>query len=169
MYFEYDKVITQTTDILPKVDIRNDGGCVYAAPTKYVTLDKHVWEYKDMGKTKIGPIPEAFRNMLINAYALKNGKNVDNKKVNVKSNTKKEDKIENKNVKSNMSDNDIKFFIDCLHSKRADSYADWTNFGAMIKYHNATDKGFKLFKYFSQKSNDYDNAIFRRWICFKAF
>ena len=165
VYFKYDKDITQTTDILPKVDIRNDGGCVFAAPTKYMTLDKEVWEYKDMGKTKIGPIPEAFRDILMNAYELKNGSNkVTNKTV----------KAESKptiqaNAKSDMSDEDVKYFIDCLNSNRADSYADWTNFGAMIKHHNATDEGFELFKYFSQKSDDYDDATFEDGSALKLF
>jgi hypothetical protein len=52
MYFSYNAILKSTTNVMlnfPKVDIRNDGGCVIAPPTSYKGLDKKTYTYEKMG------------------------------------------------------------------------------------------------------------------------
>ena len=65
----YTPLVKQTTNIIPQVDIRNDGGCVFAPPTRYKTLDGETAKYSvhiapPEGKIKI-PYPPEFIDFLV--------------------------------------------------------------------------------------------------------
>jgi hypothetical protein len=51
IYFKYNKQLPTTTNInnLEGIDIRNDGGCVIAPPTKYKLLNGETTKYKYIG------------------------------------------------------------------------------------------------------------------------
>jgi len=67
IYGLYDANLKQTTNILPAVDIRNEGGCVFAPPTKYSMVNGEETGYKvfkTVAKIKT-PFPSDFVEMLI--------------------------------------------------------------------------------------------------------
>ena len=60
VYCLYDESIKTTTNamiVYDKVDIKNDGGMVFAPPTRYNLLDGTIVKYEDMGGN-ILPIPD---------------------------------------------------------------------------------------------------------------
>ena len=68
VYFLYDERCPNTTNVFESdrfcdVDIRNDGGVIYAPPTKYQLLDGTTAEYKYIGGN-IKPVPELLITML---------------------------------------------------------------------------------------------------------
>ena len=66
IYCLYDEAIKTTTNamlVYDKVDIRNDGGMVFAPPTKYKLLDGTIVKYDDLGG-EILPIPDIIINNL---------------------------------------------------------------------------------------------------------
>lgn len=66
MFFEYDERFKNGTDVFEEfkgVDIRNDGGCVYAPPTTYALPCGKQVSYEDLGG-KVYPIPEDLFELL---------------------------------------------------------------------------------------------------------
>ncbi len=76
IYGAYTPLVKQTNDIIPSVDIRNDGGCAFAPPTRYKTLDGETTGYSvhicpSTNKIKI-PFPPEFIDYLVKEQTKKN-------------------------------------------------------------------------------------------------
>jgi len=74
LYYKYDEELKQTVKILKTIDIRNDGGFVISAPTKYKNEDGEEFKYSlvNNGNNKINKIPKDFKHFLLNNFNNKN-------------------------------------------------------------------------------------------------
>lgn len=57
LYFQYCEEAKQTQEDVPNIDIRNDGGFVFAPPTEYELPDKTIAGYKIINAVKPAPFP----------------------------------------------------------------------------------------------------------------
>lgn len=56
-YYQYDSQIKQTQTQIPHVDIRNDGGLIFAPPTTYTMPDGEVAGYQILDDVALAPFP----------------------------------------------------------------------------------------------------------------
>ncbi len=194
-YFHYDKDLE---DIKSKdhcfgrdydIDIKTNGGCVIAPPTKYYNnnLGKEVeykWE-KSIFEHKPSKIPKWIKNLLLEKKA---------EKQKVKKELKKENSDEKVRIMENYhgsplekmlplvaqitnSDlfedselnftiSELKLILDMLNKERNNNYNDWINIGMCL--YNINTQYLLLWIEWSQKSNKYEDGICEeKWNSFK--
>jgi len=135
----------------PKVDIRNDGGMVFAPPTTYKLKDGTICKYEDKG----GAILE-FPTELVHLQKSV----IKQQKAEVKQ-KKKEDKQKKDESLTNMEEICKQIIDKGLLDHKCDDYGDWTKVGFAIfnSIHN-----FELFDLFSQRSASYDaDGVLKFW------
>jgi hypothetical protein len=64
-YFNYNPIIKGLSDVLPKIDARNDGNCIIAPPTKYTDLQNNICEYTILYDSKRIDIPQGVINDIL--------------------------------------------------------------------------------------------------------
>lgn len=157
IYFEYHPELNNGTDVMDDfegVDIRNDGGIIYAPPTTYELPDKTVVHYKLIGGDVIA-FPDELFNLLNNkGKKTKVVTNVDKKIKTKTTNTKVVTPIEPVVSVAKYTKQQLMQLVQLIDKKRADDYAEWTKIGIIINSINNTNDGFEVFKMFSQKSSE---------------
>ena len=140
LYFKYISSLKQTTNIngLQGIDIRNDGGCVIAPPTKYKLLNGEKAKYKYIGG-EILDMP----SYLLNLFT---PKKVEKKGI----------KEEKKEFNDDMKAKEIIKLINLLDISRCQNYDDWVKIG-MIIYNELNESGRYIYHAFSKVcSEKYD-------------
>ena len=141
LYFKYINSLKNGTNIndIKGVDIRNDGGCVLAPPTKYKLLSGETSKYKYIGG-EILDIP----SYLLNLFTCK------------KVEKKKSLKEEKKEFNNDMKTKEIIKLINLLDISRCQNYDDWVKIG-MIIYNELDESGRYIYHAFSKVcSEKYD-------------
>jgi P4 family phage/plasmid primase-like protien len=180
-YFRYDKDLEEVKSkdhCFGKnydIDIKTNGGCVIAPPTKYYNenLEKEVeykWE-KSIFDKKPSKMPKWIKNLLLE-------KKVEKQKL--KNEVKNEEK---ENIKENISElqnleisqqdselsftiNDIETLLDMINESRNNNYADWLSVGMCL--HNINPKYLLLWEKWSQQSEKYEEGTCeKKWDSFK--
>lgn len=64
-YYQYDKSVLQTQNEIADVDIRNDGGLVFAPPTTYTMPDGTIAGYKVLDDIPLAPFPIGWYSSLL--------------------------------------------------------------------------------------------------------
>ena len=151
LFFTYDPRLKSTTDCftVPKIDIRNDRGCVLAPPTTY-SYEGTVYGYEDMGGV-VGPIPEALYEFImprafkdddpvaIAAYAADMAESPG-------SAVETMDEEEKAVVMGQ-----VQHLVSLLSPERARPYSSWSETGFAI-HHELGMEGLELFLEFSSKA-----------------
>jgi hypothetical protein len=154
LYGKYNPDLKTGTNVFekyPKVDIKNDGGCVFAPPTKYTLLDGSVVQYEDKG----GAILEFPKEIVELQKSV-----IKQQKAEVKQ-KKKEDKQKKDESLTNMEEICKQTIEKGLLDHKCDDYDDWTKVGFALfnSLHN-----FELFDLFSQRSANYDkDGVVKFW------
>ena len=157
------------------IDIRTNGGCIIAPPTKYNNnnLNKEVeytWE-KNIFENKIISLPSWIKKLL--------DKNQDkkNKKIENKDNGYNGDNVENENQFQNIvlnqedteidfNSDDIEILINLLSNNRCENYNDWVSVGMCL--FNLSKNYLYIWRKWSQKSEKYENGSCEsKWNSFK--
>jgi P4 family phage/plasmid primase-like protien len=174
IYFNYNEKAKQTTNAFDEyegIDIRNDGGMVFAPPTTYNLLDKTECKYELIGGELID-VPDYLIDNLKSVKAEKS-RNEKQTKINIK-------EVLQDKIKYESTDKDfdkIKLGIENgLLNKKAsvndgtfgESYDDWRDVGLAL-YTSFDSKGYELFKMFSElNKKKYDEAYTKStWKSFK--
>ena len=157
------------------IDIRNDGGLIYAPFSTYKDENGKVHEYKLYGSNyelddfvddlvnynNLYEIPENF--------LLPKTKKITDFKDETKTIQKKDvEKIES-NIKIDMDINKIKSFLDKLNIERLDDYDNWVKIGMILfNISNGSLEYLNLFDEISKKSNKYiEGECLKKWSSFK--
>jgi P4 family phage/plasmid primase-like protien len=190
-YFQYDKDLEEVKSkdhCFGKdydIDIKTNGGCVIAPPTKYYNenLKKEVeykWE-KSIFEHKPSKMPKWIKNLLLE-------KKVEKQKL--KKETNKDENIGtlinqsvsflnetsplaanvtgdvNEDSELNFTINDIECIIDMLNESRNNSYNDWLSVGMCL--YNINPKYLLLWEKWSQQSEKYEEGnCEEKWDSFK--
>jgi P4 family phage/plasmid primase-like protien len=193
LYFEYDdelENIKSKDHYFGKeydIDIKTNGGCVIAPPTKYYNnnLKKEVvykWE-KDIFKNKPAKMPDWIKSILLNKIKNVESKNAESKKK-IKTEETKESVIKkhefnlnniinfqnDENIEDdselNFTIKDIEILLDLLSENRYDNYNDWVSVGMCL--YNIDPKYLLLWIKWSQSSDKYEEgACEEKWKSFK--
>ena len=154
IYCSYDKDIITTTNAFinhTHVDIRNDGGMVFAAPCQRVLLDGSIFTYTDLGG-EILPVPQLFKDNLKQYQKVTAGEKKIESPVLSNETPVSSEKQDEKNYK------DINNYIEqgwlndmaAPNNSNEQSYDLWRNVGFAIKHTLPNSKGLELFQKFSQ-------------------
>ena len=181
-YFQYDEELEEVKSkdhCFSKdydIDIKTNGGCVIAPPTKYYNenLKKDVeykWE-KSIFEHKPSKIPKWIKNLLLEKKV---------EKVKIKKEIKKENKnesiqdeilelsnltIDQEDSELNFSINDIEYILDMLKEERNNNYNDWLSVGICL--YNINPKYLLLWEKWSQQSEKYEEGkCEEKWNSFK--
>jgi hypothetical protein len=168
IYFKYDERLNNSTNVMDAytgIDIRNDGGIIYAPPTTYILPDGKICKYILIGGT-LNEFPQDLFHLL-NYKGLKHSEPV-------KKTTKKvkmvKDAVDNADttVETKDDSNTVvqrKYSAKALHSlielidkSRAVDYDTWISIGLTIHQCNSTKEGLEVFQRFSQKCPEKYNA-----------
>jgi P4 family phage/plasmid primase-like protien len=170
-YFKYNPKLKNTQDSELSLDIRNDGGLIYAPPTYYRDRNNEMKEvvYKFMKKDNnllevSQEIIDCLQSIKKDYYIINhNGFIDDDEEEKPKKKEKKEIKVDKiDNVKLN---NKIVSLLNLLNDKRCDEYTDWINIG-MICYNEGLLKDEWI--EWSKKSDKFDlNECNRQWSHFR--
>ena len=174
-YFEYDvdlENVKSKDHCFGKnydIDIKTNGGCIIASPTKYYNenLQKNVeykWE-KNIFDNKIAKIPLWIKKLLLIEKAHKVKKeiqcelqNVDHKLQNLE--------VNQEEFELTYSINDIETIIGTLSNNRCENYNDWISVGICL--FNLNNKYLLIWIKWSQKSEKYnDGDCEEKWKSFK--
>ena len=160
LYGKYNPNLKTSTNVFehyPKVDIRSDGGMVFAPPTKYTLKDGTVIHYEDKG----GAILE-FPKEIIELQ-----KSVIKKKKEEVKQKKKDDKLQKEESLSNLEEIFNQIIDKGLLDHKCVNYDDWMKVGFALfnSVHN-----FELFDRFSQRiPSSYDaDGVLKFWNGIKA-
>lgn len=159
LYGKYNPNLKTGTNVFEKyakVDIRSDGGMVFAPPTKYTLKDGTVIQYEDKG----GAILEFPKEIVELQKSV-----IKKKKEDVKQ-KKKDDKIKKDESLTNLEEICKQIIEKGLLDHKCDDYGDWIKVGfAMFNSIN----NFELFDLFSQRSSNYDaDGVVKFWNRIKA-
>lgn len=167
LYFKYNPNFTNNSNSfidLKHVDVRNDGGFVFAPPTKYKLTDGSFATYNDLGGN-IVDIPQYFTKKIKNKE-----KKIENKSnINVVENIDVRDEfleaVERSDKEKNMKQT-MKMIENGLLDHKCDDYSDWVNVGLAI--YNACED-LETFKQFSKRcQGKYDEGECEaKWKTFK--
>lgn len=154
IYFKYDKRFKTSTKCFKDyegVDIRNDGGLVFAPPTKYELLDGSIVEYMHNGK-QIKDIPEFM-------YDLLKDERKGEPKVQPKDEPKVEPKVEAVKQNVHIDDNvNLKPLIDLIDVKYIDDFDSWLRIVWAMKNEGYTENEIRTL---SKKSSKYSDEGFK--------
>jgi phage/plasmid-associated DNA primase len=173
IYASYDERFKQTTNAfgIKGLDIRNDGGILYAPPTVYKLLDGNVAKYDYLGGA-IMPLPEKLisewmnhdkipENKIIKNDKKENYKEENDKKENVKKEDTTDDEVSTLSCDTKtrpepeFKEQDfmkIKEMIDDgVLDYRADNYDPWFKTACIFKNEFGPVKGYELFEQFSKR------------------
>ena len=157
IYFKYDEEIKQTSNKELEIDVRNDGGIIFAPPTKYTLLDGTETGYSHL-LGQIKEIEPEYKKYLLDTLYTKTEK-------------PKKEKTNNFIEKKESTSNDpkkieeIKNLLECLKIDRSNDYKDWTSIGMILKNENMD---VSLFHEFSSKSPKYDKSeCEKKWYSFQ--
>jgi hypothetical protein len=159
VYGKYNKDLHTNTnsygDLYPGIDIRNDGGMVFAPPTRYCLRDGTIVHYEDMGGDILEFPPDLIQKQkYIQKELLKMKKNVEKKQV------KLQRKIDNEPI-TDLHEICRRLIGAGLLDDKCDEYDDWYKVGLAI-YNSIRD--FTLFDLFSQRSTKYDvDSVIKFW------
>jgi hypothetical protein len=189
-YFRYDKELEEVKSkdhCFGKdydIDIKTNGGCVIAPPTKYYNenLKKEVeykWE-KSIFEHKPTKMPKWIKSLLLE-------KKVEKKKIKKNSINNEIEMKKEKNIIENIKENilelqnleipeqdfelnfsikDIESLIDMLEQSRCEKYTNWINVGMCL--YNIDPKYLLLWIKWSQQSDKYEEgACEEKWDSFK--
>ena len=157
------------------IDIRNDGGLIYAPFSQYKDENGKVHEYKLYGSNYE---LEDFVDDLCNYddlyeipqnFLLPKTKKITDFKDETKTIQKKDvEKIES-NIKIDMDINKIKSYLHKLNIERLDDYDDWIKIGMILfNISNGSLEYLNLFDEISKKSNKYiEGECLKKWSSFK--
>lgn len=129
IYFKYEPTFTNRSEAfeaLEGVDIRNDGGFVFAAPTKYLLDDGGIAEYLDLGG-EIIQMHQFFKDKLkIKSEKINKVKETTNEKKDTRFGI-----LQNNNTKDYQTIN--KIVEDGLLDHKVSSFSDWMDVGMAMK------------------------------------
>lgn len=160
LYFKYTDDLDEITSkdhkfgIEYDIDIKANGGCIYAPPTKYYNnnVKKEVmykWE-NDIFECEMIEVPVWIKNILF--CKINNKKNMKaNDIIPIKNNTCDID-ANDENI--NFNEDDIEILIDMLSINRCNTYEGWTQVGMCL--YNINKMYMLLWKKWSKKSNNYN-------------
>ena len=161
IYFLYDKYLNDGVNCFKhpynKIDIKNDGGMIFAPPTKYKLKDGSTAEYKDLGGNYYN-VPSFIKDLL----------KINN--IEVPKTPKNKIKTETKNteIKIVKDESVITKLIKCYTVERASNYESWFNCLMAIKNEQGNE-GMSNFLDFSKLSSTYDQAeCIKKYNDFKA-
>lgn len=75
-YYKYDPRVQQSQGVIPFVDIRNDGGLVFAPPTEYLLPDGAAVEYKLINNVQLAGFPTTWYQELLKKAGVTPGQKV---------------------------------------------------------------------------------------------
>lgn len=155
IYFKYEhsfKNRSNAFDGLEGVDVRNDSGFVFTAPTKYRLQDGTIVEYIDLGG-EINEMHEVFK------------RHYKNDKTTKKDTKKEEQRAEFGKIEENYEQKTINSIIeDGLLDYKASNFNDWVEVGMAL----SECSNFESFNNFSKRSEKYDlNGCVEQWATFK--
>ena len=171
-YFQYDKDLEEVKSkdhCFSKdydIDIKTNGGCVIAPPTKYYNenLKKDVeykWE-KSIFEHKPSKIPKWIKNLLLEKKIEKTKVKKELVKEN-KNECIQENILELQNLEINQEDseinftiNDIEILLDMLNESRNNNYNDWLSVGMCL--YNVNTQYLLLWMKWSQQSEKYEDG-----------
>jgi hypothetical protein len=154
IYFEYDKRFKTSIKCFKDyegVDIRNDGGLVFAPPTKYELLDGSFVQYMHNGKT-LKKIPEFMYDLL------KDERIAEPKK---KTTAEPKKKTKTNNIKQNENaevNENIKSLTELIDVKYIDDFDSWLRIVWAMKEEGFTEDEIRTL---SQKSSHYSDDGFK--------
>ena len=158
LYFKYDEEISNvksTDHVFGKdydIDIRTNGGCIIAPPSKYYNENqkkevKYEWVTSILDKEPI-EIPDWMKTLLLNKK----------EKINEETN-----EIE---INFDYDEDEIEKLVSMLNVNRSENYNDWINVGLCL--YNINKNYLYIWKEFSKKSKKYDkNESKEKWESFK--
>jgi len=187
IYCKYNKLLPTGTQYkadffnFKGIDIRNDGGIIYAPFSKYKDPDGTIKEYKLYGSNyelddfiddlvnydNLFEVPEEF----IDSPPVSPVKNITDYKPELKLELKEEKQIKNNNKKidENINIEDIKKLLNKLNIERLDSYDNWIKIGMILfNISNGSLEYLNLFDEYSKKNNKYEEGkCMEKWMSFK--
>lgn len=159
LYFKYTDDLKDLKSISKAIkdydiDIRTNGGCIFAPPTTYHNKNlkhtvKYTWEHSiyDYG---LSEVPKWLKNLLFAKQMVK-------KDAPTIKNVKPTDLLQQPNLKLEsikVNKDMISDILNGLNKKRADDWEAWRNILFALKCEN-TDEYYELFDTFSKKSKHY--------------
>lgn len=179
LYFNYDEELNYSTtnifgDNYNGVDIRSDGGCIFAPPTMYFNknLDKNVsyeWDNKkDIIKYEMSDIPKWLKKIILE-NKIDDKKIIDKKIDDKKIIDKKINDEQNENIiilNNDEEKNICKEMLNELSLKTCTDNKSWLDI--IMTLHNITNGCPILAREWSKKADNYDEKVFtKRYNSFK--
>jgi P4 family phage/plasmid primase-like protien len=168
LYFKYDEEISNvksTDHVFGKdydIDIRTNGGCIIAPPSKYYNENqkkevKYEWVTSILDKEP-KEIPDWMRALLLNKK--------EKIKDEIKEEPKEETKIEKEELDKKFSDEEIEDLLNLLSKNRTENYTDWVNVGMCL--YNISKENLYVWRKWSKESEKYESGICEeKWKTFK--
>jgi P4 family phage/plasmid primase-like protien len=181
-YFQYDKDLEEVKSrdhCFGKdynIDIKTNGGCIIAPPSKYYNENfkkevEYKWE-KSIFEHKPSKIPKWIKDLLLDKKEKQKVKTelIENKKDNTSIQEKNLElsnlTIDGEDLELNFTINDIECILNMLKEERNNSYQDWVSVGMCL--HNINPKYLLLWEKWSQQSDKYeDGKCEEKWNSFK--
>jgi P4 family phage/plasmid primase-like protien len=151
------------------VDIKNNGGCILAPPTSYLTVDKQVKKYTNINPIHcLSTVPHWIYTTFDSFSINPNNPNDEHCNESDVDDIKPSDSVSNIDDPANTSTitsptifnyqlefkNDLIILLDCLHKDRVDNYNDWLKVGFSLHSIKHLDT-FHIWNNWSKKSSKY--------------
>ena len=144
IYCEYLKELPNTNDILPKIDVRNDGGCIF------FTVDHKIMKYSNDVDTQVS---KSFLRECNEYKSKKDNAEKQMREIAFES-TIREMENESEYIDIQSDDRFVLTILSKLMKDRFESYDSWIRIGFIV-FNELGDRGFDIWHSFSKKASNY--------------